>query len=170
MIPRPMFPISSAAAGEIGAAFGYDQVIVIARRVGAAPAPHGEHCATWGIDADHRGAAAAIGRMLTRGPMGWEESETVIHEDGGIFAERAALRLAFPLLVEGARDIIRSTSRVDSVTGAPMPGTLADAARPEATRRLHALRAAETCLTLTWSRPRIRDAWLCDILDGRQPL
>ena len=39
-------PIS--AAQRIAVAYGYDQVIIIARKVGADPDPHGEHITTYG--------------------------------------------------------------------------------------------------------------------------
>ena len=60
-------PVESARA--IALEFGWDQVIVIARRVG-----HGEHVTTYGIDPAHAAAAAAGGNAL-KGVMGWPEPE-----------------------------------------------------------------------------------------------
>ena len=64
-------PIS--AAKEIADKFGYDQVIIIARKVGEDPAPHGEHVTTYGIDAEHCKVAAATGNFLKHKVMGWPE-------------------------------------------------------------------------------------------------
>jgi len=67
---RPMRPISTAAAERIARDYGYDQVVIIARRVGAAPEPHGEHVTTYGVDRAHCDSAAAQGRALKKF-MGW---------------------------------------------------------------------------------------------------
>ncbi len=61
-------PIS--AAREIAKKYGYDQVIVYARKVGDPP-DAGEHMTTYGVDAAHCGAAAAIGDHLEYNVMGW---------------------------------------------------------------------------------------------------
>lgn len=65
-----MRPIPIAAAARIAKVYGYDQVIVIARRVGDDPDPHGEHVTTFGIDSQHCNAAARAGNALKRF-MGW---------------------------------------------------------------------------------------------------
>ena len=70
---RPMVPIPISAAKMIADAYGYDQVIVIARRVGKAPAPSGEHCTTYGQTPDHCAAAAQIGNHLKHRVMGWPD-------------------------------------------------------------------------------------------------
>lgn len=71
MTIRPMKPIPIAAAKRIATDYGYDQVVVYARRVGEAPEPCGEHMTTYGIDKVHCGVAARIGATLKRF-MGWE--------------------------------------------------------------------------------------------------
>lgn len=62
-------PIPVESARAIALEFGWDQVIVIARRVG-----HGEHVTTYGIDQAHAAAAAAGGNAM-KAFMGWPEAE-----------------------------------------------------------------------------------------------
>lgn len=64
MPERPMKPIPISAARAIAEEYGYDQVIVYARRVGEQPAPHGEHMTTYGVNPTHCGVAARIGKKL----------------------------------------------------------------------------------------------------------
>lgn len=68
---RPMVPIPIQAARRVADAYGYDQVIVVARRVGMDPDPHGEHVTTYGVNAEHCAAAAQCGKALQKF-MGWE--------------------------------------------------------------------------------------------------
>lgn len=67
----PMKPIPVSAAERIAKAYGYDQVVIIARRVGEAPAPCGEHVTTYGRNIEHCDAAARIGDFLKYKIMGW---------------------------------------------------------------------------------------------------
>lgn len=67
--------IPIAAARNIAEQYGYDQVIIIARKVGEDPAPRGEHVTTYGRDKAHCGAAAHIGNFLKYKVMGWEREE-----------------------------------------------------------------------------------------------
>lgn len=60
----PEIPI--AAAQEIAERYGYDQVVVIGRKVGSEPDPCGEHITTFGVDDQHKHAAALAGRALQR--------------------------------------------------------------------------------------------------------
>lgn len=62
-------PIS--AAKRIAEAYGYDQVTIIARKVGEDPDPHGEWMTTYGINRAHCDAAALGGRALQKF-MGWD--------------------------------------------------------------------------------------------------
>lgn len=62
-------PIS--AAERIAKDYGYDQVIIIARKVGEDPNPHGEHCTTYGVNKVHCEVAARIGDHLKHDVMGW---------------------------------------------------------------------------------------------------
>lgn len=83
-----MLAVPVSAARHIAEAYGFDQVIVIARRVGEAPDPFGEHVTTFGRNAEHCGVAARVGNFLKHRIMGWPEHEVppaelpVIDEDG----------------------------------------------------------------------------------------
>lgn len=59
------------AAEEIAKKYGYDQVIIIARKVGKDPEPNGEHITTYGINKAHCDAAALQGKALAK-LYGWE--------------------------------------------------------------------------------------------------
>jgi hypothetical protein len=62
------------AAKEIAELYGYDQVMIYARKVGVDPEPHGEHMTTYGVTKAHCGAMAKIARYLQTKIMGWEKS------------------------------------------------------------------------------------------------
>lgn len=69
---RPMKRIPITAARRIAEDFGYDQVIVIARRVGQGlKMPHGEHCTTYGVTKAHCDVAARCGDFLKEEVLGW---------------------------------------------------------------------------------------------------
>lgn len=72
---RTMRPIPWSAGENIAKGYGYDQVIIIARRVGDEPQPHGEHVTTYGIDEAHCAAAASTGNFLKHRVMGWPRDE-----------------------------------------------------------------------------------------------
>lgn len=57
-------PIS--AAKRIAQDYGYDQVVIYARKVGEDPNPHGEHMTTYGINRVHCDVAARIGNSLKK--------------------------------------------------------------------------------------------------------
>lgn len=67
----PMRPIPISAARRIADDYGYDQVIIIARRVGEAPDPCGEHVTTYGRNPAHCEVAARCGEFLKFKVMGW---------------------------------------------------------------------------------------------------
>lgn len=71
-----MKPIPVSAGKEIAEKYGYDQVIIIARKVGESPAPHGEHCTTYGVSKEHCDVAARCGDFLKFNVMGWHKGET----------------------------------------------------------------------------------------------
>ena len=80
-------PISAAA--QIAETYGYDQVIIIARKVGDDPAPHGEHCTTYGVDMANCRAAGLIGNFLKHKVMGWASAQRAaarhrVGEDGAV--------------------------------------------------------------------------------------
>jgi len=68
---RPLYEIPISAAKAIADEYGYDQIIVIGRRVGESPDPHGEHVTTYGINAEHCRVAAMAGDHLKYNVMKW---------------------------------------------------------------------------------------------------
>lgn len=73
---EPMKAIPIAAAKRIAEEFGYDQVIIYARRVGEDPAPHGEHLTTYGRTPALCDAAGRMSATLQEF-MGWHDAEEV---------------------------------------------------------------------------------------------
>ncbi len=61
-------PIS--AARRIADEYGYDQVVVVARKVGE---HGGEHVTTYGVDKANCDVAARIGNFFKHKLMGWPE-------------------------------------------------------------------------------------------------
>lgn len=64
------------AAKDIAKKYGYDQVIIVARKVGESPDPHGEHMTTYGKNKEHCNVAARCGRFLQREIMGWHKKQS----------------------------------------------------------------------------------------------
>lgn len=58
------------AAQRIAEEYGYDQVVIYARKVGVSPDPYGEHMTTYGVTKIHCSVAALIGKKLKEF-MGW---------------------------------------------------------------------------------------------------
>ena len=67
---RNMHKIPIAAARRIAEDYGYDQVVIYARRVGEKPAPCGEHITTYGVTIAHCAVASRISKALQKF-MGW---------------------------------------------------------------------------------------------------
>ena len=65
-----MKPIPILAARKVAEQYDYDQVIIIARKVG-----EGEHCTTYGRDKANCDVAARIGDFLKFKVMGWAKEE-----------------------------------------------------------------------------------------------
>ena len=61
------------AAQRIAEEYGYDQVVIYARKVGKDPNPHGEHMTTYGVTKEHCDVAARIGDHLKYKVMGWKK-------------------------------------------------------------------------------------------------
>lgn len=61
-------PIPIEAAQHIAEAYGYDQVIIIARKVGGP-----EHVTTYGVDGANAGVAARIGAFIRHKIMLWDD-------------------------------------------------------------------------------------------------
>lgn len=84
--PRPMLPIPISAAEEIAKRYGYDQIVVFARRISnplppvnadtanTDPGPEGEHLTTYGVNPVHCSVAAAMGDVL-KAFMRWPEQD-----------------------------------------------------------------------------------------------
>lgn len=70
-----MKKIPISAAKKIAHDYGYDQVIIFARRVGESPDPHGEHLTTYGKDKAHCNVAARIGSYLKREILKWYDHD-----------------------------------------------------------------------------------------------
>lgn len=62
-----MKPIPITAAKRIAVDYGYDQVVIYARKTGE---PGGEHMTTYGVTKQHCSIAARIGDTLKKF-MGW---------------------------------------------------------------------------------------------------
>ena len=65
--------IPITAAQHIAEAYGYDQVIIYACKVGSNPDPHGEHMTTYGVDKKHCDVAKQIGDHLKFKVMEWKK-------------------------------------------------------------------------------------------------
>lgn len=66
-----MRDIPIEAAECIAKHYGYDQVVIYARRCHDSPEPHGEHMTTYGRTKEHCGVAARMGDVLKKF-MGWD--------------------------------------------------------------------------------------------------
>ena len=66
-----MEPIPISAAERIAKQYGYDQVVIYARKVGGNPNPHGEHMTTYGVTKEHCAVAALMAKTLQKF-MGWK--------------------------------------------------------------------------------------------------
>jgi len=63
-----MKAIPISAAKRIANAYGYDQIIIIGRKVGVGG---GEHCTTYGRNKEHCDVASRCGDFLKFKVMGW---------------------------------------------------------------------------------------------------
>lgn len=66
-----MHPIPIERAKHIADMYGYDQVVIYARRCHDSDLPHGEHMTTYGRTKEHCRVAAMIGDTLKKF-MGWD--------------------------------------------------------------------------------------------------
>lgn len=65
-----MKPIPIESAKQIAKQFGYDQVMIYARKTGEGP-DSGEHMTTYGVNKEHCSAMARIAEFLQTKIMGW---------------------------------------------------------------------------------------------------
>lgn len=63
-----MKAIPISAAEKVAKEFGYDQIVIIGRKVG-----EGEHVTTYGINKEHCKVAAMMGDHLKYKIMGWSK-------------------------------------------------------------------------------------------------
>lgn len=70
--PTPPKPVPITAAKNIAHVYGYDQVVVIARKVGE---PSTEHVVTYGVSRAHCRVAEKIGDFLKHKIMRWPEGD-----------------------------------------------------------------------------------------------
>jgi len=66
-----MRPIPVRAAARIAQEFGYDQIVIIGRKVDTPDQIGGEHVTTYGVDKEHCSIAARIGDFFKFKLMGW---------------------------------------------------------------------------------------------------
>lgn len=71
-------PIPVSAAQRISVLYGYDQVVIIARKTGEQGL---EHVTTYGAGEEHKKVAAAIGDFIKYEVMRWEKDKETTHED-----------------------------------------------------------------------------------------
>jgi hypothetical protein len=76
--------IPIAAAKKIAEQYDYDQVIIIARKVGVVPGAHGEHITSYGASKEHCDSAAKQVEAL-KNFMGWP-SDRLSEEKIAVFA------------------------------------------------------------------------------------
>ena len=72
MMVAPAIPI--IAARRLALKYGFDQIVIIARKVGP-QGVGGEHVTTYGVDKANCDAAARIGNVLKHAVMGWPLAE-----------------------------------------------------------------------------------------------
>jgi hypothetical protein len=71
-------PIPVTTARDIAEEYGYDQIVIIARKVGNGG---GEVCTTFGRDVENRNVAARIGDFLKFKIMGWVKERVLEREN-----------------------------------------------------------------------------------------
>ena len=76
---RETKPIPIGAAQRIAEEYGYDQVMVYARRVGDDPEPCGEHVTTYGVTKAHCNDIAKAADWLKYNVFGWKLDKEKSH-------------------------------------------------------------------------------------------
>lgn len=98
---NPMTPIPIEAGKQIAFNYGYDQVVILARRVGEGEGS-GEHITTYGIDQTHCDVAAQMGDKL-KNICGWphdNRSRYIVENTDGEFVASFSTRLLADFFVE----------------------------------------------------------------------
>lgn len=73
---KPAIPIPVSAGEHIAKKYGYDQVVIVARRVGDGGV---EHVTTYGVNAEHCKVAARIGNVIKYEVMEWQPDVVTRH-------------------------------------------------------------------------------------------
>lgn len=68
-------PIPISAGKRIADEYGYDQVVIIARKVDSGRQDGGEHVTTYGVDKANCDVAARIGNFFKHKLMGWPKEQ-----------------------------------------------------------------------------------------------
>jgi len=71
-------PIPVLSAKNIAQKYGYDQVVIVARKVGNDGC---EHVTTYGRNKKHCRVAGKVGEFLKYKIMGWHKENKTVHED-----------------------------------------------------------------------------------------
>lgn len=71
--PAKPVPIPISAGADVCHRYGYDQVVIIARKTGFGGV---EHVTTYGVNKIHCSIAAAMGNFLKHKVMGWPEQKS----------------------------------------------------------------------------------------------
>ena len=88
---RDMVDIPIAAAKRVAEDYGYDQVVIMARRCHTTPEPHGEHVTTYGRTVDHCRVAAMMGDKFKRIAL-WSDVDATTRKIADLEATIAAQR------------------------------------------------------------------------------
>ena len=72
---KEMKPIPVSAAEVIANLYGFDQVIIVARRVGGPGETSGEHVTNYGVDPEHRETARKLAGRVKFELLGWKLDE-----------------------------------------------------------------------------------------------
>lgn len=106
-----MSPIPISAAKEISVNFGYDQVIIVARKTGDSG---GEHVTTYGKNQDHCKISARVGEFLKNEVMKWHGLPKwfgrIVFDTEGIVKEQEFKTEAEAKAYQAGADDMRSLS------------------------------------------------------------
>lgn len=112
-----MKPIPINAAKNIAKKYGYDQVVVYARKTGDDPEPHGEHVTTYGVNKEHCSVAGVLGHHVKRW-AGWanvrptnDEIENAIGEWDAELREEMRSRASLRVVGNKIRDLLNGFAR-----------------------------------------------------------
>ena len=112
--------IPVAAGREIAEAYGYDQVVIVARKVGGR-----EHVTTYGVDPDHCGVAARMGSFFKHKLMGWPNPKDQVPQlplsefrRMQIIGDEFPLALVQPVVIAKVDSVCLAVERAHGICGA----------------------------------------------------